>query len=575
MLSLYYPLSFVIPLNARPKRAIRRENPASHVFDRSLGASLLWSRCVVLFVCSWPAASVAAADFASLLLFVLRPALPPSLLSSSTIRVPRCFAANKPRHNRSMRNCQNNTNDTTTSGATATRFGCAPDWDRQDSDLSSSAVCVLSCRPLASVAVCLCCVSVFSSSLSCSRSRQITEFVKLNPTAQCVANGAGVADSTATYTLQLHTQSAGPLTLHVILGPLFPERPPSCQLTTHNSSLRLQHKYLDANGSLSLHPKLQPTQWSPHVNLGLIIQDLVRELTQQPPVLVNGAMPAFAASPAASYPGVAAQQQVQQQQHHMQLAQQHAQAHNSSPGSYMAVSPAHMHHPLQQPASQQPSPHSANSASSSGIPPIPRRPSLTSSPHASVSSLSSGGGGRTRPPDVPASFPELDGMSIAQLEDVLAEPAAVRDLAAEMDQVVQIEKVQREMVEKIESAAKANLAKRAQLEALASQLASEVTRLRDAQQLHASLLARHHASASRYSLPGVLSMLDASIAAAEEASEDSKTRYEAINSKAAAAGSAAGVAEDQQALEQYIKQRMTFHEQSAKKERLIETYGRQ
>lgn len=97
------------------------------------------------------------------------------------------------------------------------------------------------------------------------RTRQLTEFIKLNPTAILNNNNnSNPQDSTANYSLTIPTQTVGPLILSVLLTPQFPERPPilSLKLTSQQlSNNKLQYKYLDSNGFLSLHPKIQSHTW--------------------------------------------------------------------------------------------------------------------------------------------------------------------------------------------------------------------------------------------------------------------------------------------------------------------------
>jgi hypothetical protein len=171
-------------------------------------------------------------------------------------------------------------------------------------------------------------------------------------------------------------------------------------------------------------------------------------------------------------------------------------------------------------------------------------------------------------------------MSIGDLEDVLwIGDEAVKDQAAEVDVLKQLEARTQELAAKVTEKARENLAQRAQLESLTAQLSSESARLREAQQHHASLLHRQQRTASKFTLAHLLHQLEGSIAEADEQSEETKARFEELPKVGAAgAGAAAGAAagnEDQVLLEQFIKQRMIMHERAAKKERLIEIYGRQ
>jgi hypothetical protein len=401
---------------------------------------------------------------------------------------------------------------------------------------------------------------------SCSRSLQISEFLKLNPSAQLVNSANGPSDPTTTYTLSLQTGSAGVVTMHVVLGPLFPERPPACQLTTPLQALRLHHRYLDASGYLSLHPKLQPAAWTPHSNLGLLIQGLAAEIVQSPPQLVGGQAPAFSASSTSP----SAQQQQQQQQPQLPGGYGNYSAHQrAANGSYNPPSSQQQFQPQQQQQSQ---------SQPSGAPAIPPRQHSPPASSASISSSSSAGGVvRTRPPDVPTHFPQLDSMSIGDLEDVLwIGEEAVKDQAAEVDVLKQLEARTQELAAKVTEKARENLAQRAQLESLTAQLSSESARLREAQQHHASLLHRQQRTASKFTLAHLLHQLEGSIAEADEQSEETKARFEELPkvSSQQQQGAAAGN-EDQVLLEQFIKQRMIMHERAAKKERLIEIYGRQ
>jgi hypothetical protein len=169
---------------------------------------------------------------------------------------------------------------------------------------------------------------------------------------------------------------------------------------------------------------------------------------------------------------------------------------------------------------------------------------------------------------VPAHFPQLDGMSILQLQDVLEEgDNAVRDLSAAMPLVSQLDDLQKDMAARIERMAKHNLDKKDRLDVLRAQVNIESTRLREEQQRHASLLQRQQQAQSQYSLPNLLGQLDAAIVSAEDESEETKERFKA-RSKGAPA-------EEQSLLDQFIRQRITVHQRAAKKERLMEIYGRQ
>jgi hypothetical protein len=418
---------------------------------------------------------------------------------------------------------------------------------------------------------------------SLSRGQQISEFIRLNPSA---LHTFTAADGTATYQVPIQTGSAGLLTLQIHLGPLFPERPPVCQLTTQAQGLRLQHRYLDAGGYLSQHPKLQQAQWSPHTSFAMLVQQLAREIVQQPPQLVGGQAPAFsspaqgsAAPPPMQFGGPAPPSAQYGYYPHPSPPSQPPQP---SPHSHFDVSASNgqLAAPVAQHANpfmragpsalppQQPSPQPQLSNGGPPLPPV--RPS--SEVHMDARNGSSGVV-RSRPPDVPQSFPHLDGLSIQSLEDVLAGgDDAVRDMAAELEPVKQLEKFQRECAQKVGAKARENLAAKSNLEALTQQLAAETARLKESQRLHAALQQRQHASQSHFTLSSLLPQLDVAIAQAEEESEQSKERFESLNPKQAAANGAA--CEEQAVLELYIKQRMLVHERSAKKERLTEIYGR-
>jgi hypothetical protein len=244
----------------------------------------------------------------------------------------------------------------------------------------------------------------------------------------------------------------------------------------------------------------------------------------------------------------------------------------SYPGYAAQPNNVYMQQPSSSPSSQQyvPQHMQASPQPQSQQPPIPPRKSSLSS-----SSPVPAPGARTRPPEVPSSFPSLDALSIAQLEALLSGSAedqsqAVKDLAADMSEVKQIEEVQRQLCSRIEELAKSNLARRDELEMLSAKAQVEATRLRENQQQYQSLLQRQQQAAQKYALGNILQLLDSSITSMEEQSEVTKSRYEAQNQKAGAVDQ-----QDPVTLEQYIQERMVVHERAAKKERLVEMYGRQ
>ncbi|ETL29664.1 hypothetical protein L916_17237 [Phytophthora nicotianae] len=224
----------------------------------------------------------------------------------------------------------------------------------------------------------------------------------------------------------------GPLTLQLQLPTEFPVKVPRLKV-----SIPVQHQWLDAAGNVQGHPDLN--KWTAHSDLGRIVTEIVTELrvvantasTSKPPVSpARSSSPAPAAS-LSPYPG--------------------------SRASYSSPSRQSSQALIQQPKEQTPD----------------------------TSKMQ-----RTQMPVIPAIFPELEELSLSQLEKLNSDKHSLKKFVKELTSVKEFTQLRDEVLHSNMGIAKTTLGYEAELRELQEVVEAQRVELRAAQQTLAEKQAR-------------------------------------------------------------------------------------
>lgn len=188
---------------------------------------------------------------------------------------------------------------------------------------------------------------------------------------------------------------------------------------------------------------------------------------------------------------------------------------------------------------------------------------------------------RTKVPEIPTSFPFLDGLSIQELEDLLSDSQHIKDIIAEHELIVELDNKCKEVMMKIKETTDKNNEKKQELLQLDSSLQTITSNLRQSQTINNSLSNRQQKFYQKFSLQNYISLLDQQIQQMEEQSDQTREKYENLNQKIISANnntntnlssSSLSSSDDQGLLEQYIKERISVHELTAKKEIILNNH---
>ncbi|KAE8895277.1 hypothetical protein PF005_g4647 [Phytophthora fragariae] len=286
----------------------------------------------------------------------------------------------------------------------------------------------------------------------------------------------------------------GPLTLQLQLPTEFPVKVPRLK-----ASIPVQHRWLDAAGNVQGHPDLN--KWTAHSDLGRIVTEIVTELrvvassasASKPPV-----SPARSSSPApslAQYPG-------------------------SRASSYMSPSRPSPQAQVQQPKQKQ-------------------------TPDTSKMQ-------RTQMPVIPAVFPELEELSLAQLEKLNSDKRALKKFVKELTSVKEFTQLRDEVLHSNMGIAKTTLGYESELRELQDVVEAQQAELRAAQQSLAEKQARQQRIVARHRPDALLEQLSAAAKDVDNETDEIATQF------------AHGDIDVAQFISTYLPQRNLYHERTLK-----------
>ncbi|KAF1329123.1 hypothetical protein FI667_g6240, partial [Globisporangium splendens] len=286
-------------------------------------------------------------------------------------------------------------------------------------------------------------------------------------------------------------------------------------------SMPLQHKWLDIAGNVQGHPDLN--QWTAHSDLGRIVSEIVNELRR-----VASSAQLHAAAPA---DGVAAKPDTRR------------------PSS---ASPSPPQHQLQQSA------YSLQTASYTSISSQAQsRQSAVSTQQeqqqAAVKSLP-----RTQMPVIPAIFPELEELSVAQLEVLATDRHALKALVKKMHSVQEFMKLREDVMVGNVRIAETTLSHEGEMRTLQVEVQTLRSSLRDAQESLAQKQARQNRVLARHRPDALLDQLSAATKELDASSDDLALQF------------AHGEMDVAQFSAQYLPQRALYHERTIKLNKILQ-----
>ncbi|CAI5733191.1 unnamed protein product [Hyaloperonospora brassicae] len=306
------------------------------------------------------------------------------------------------------------------------------------------------------------------------------------------AGGRAKNQQQTTFEVPVTNTPRGPLTLEVQLPSEFPVRVP--QLKT---SIPVQHRWIDTAGNVHAHPDL--SRWTAHSDLGRIVTEIVTELR-------SGANQTAASKPLASLAG--------------------------SSSSVSTASTASL--------------SQYRSSSSRQSPPVPihQRP-LQQAPDTSKIQ-------RTQMPIVPAVIPELEGLSVAQLEELNSDTHALKKFVKSLPLVTEFTELRDQVLHCNMGIARTTLGYERELRDLQAVVAAQRTELRAAQQALAEIQARQQRIIARHRPDALLEQLAAATKHADNTTDELATQF------------VQGDVDFARFLATYMPQRSVYHERTLK-----------
>ncbi|KAG3160568.1 hypothetical protein PI126_g6838 [Phytophthora idaei] len=279
------------------------------------------------------------------------------------------------------------------------------------------------------------------------------------------AGGRAKNQQQTTFEVPVADTPRGSLALQLQLPPEFPVKVPRLK-----ASIPVQHRWLDAAGNVQGHPDL--SKWTAHSDLGRIVTEIVTELrvvassasASKPPV-----SPARSSSPAPSlspYPG--------SRSSHASPSRQSSQAQ------------------IQQPKQQTPD----------------------------TSKMQ-----RTQMPVIPAIFPELEELSLSQLEKLNSDKHALKKFVKELTSVKEFTQLRDEVLHSNMGIAKTTLGYETELLELQEVVEAQRVELRAAQQALAEKQARQQRIVARHRPDALLEQLSAAAKDVDNESDEIATQF--------------------------------------------------
>jgi hypothetical protein len=166
-------------------------------------------------------------------------------------------------------------------------------------------------------------------------------------------------------------------------------------------------------------------------------------------------------------------------------------------------------------------------------------------------------------PPIPQHFETLDACSLAQLQDAIRDPIALRALLMQQESVRSMSAVREDLYTGLQQLAQGNLAQRERSAALQTEVVALRSEVADAQRRVAELTSRQNAVLQRYSVHNLVRQLGTTRLESERRSEEIVSRHASTGALADAQDLDAFVAD-------YVAARAEYHLRSAKLERLVE-----
>ncbi|KAG7382583.1 hypothetical protein PHYPSEUDO_004724 [Phytophthora pseudosyringae] len=282
------------------------------------------------------------------------------------------------------------------------------------------------------------------------------------------AGGRAKNQQQTTFEVPVADTPRGPLALQLQLPTEFPVKVPRLK-----ASIPVQHRWLDAAGNVQGHPDLN--KWTAHSDLGRIVTEIVTELR------------VVASSASASKPPVSP-------------------ARSSSPAPAASFSPY--------PGSR------ASYASPRRQPPQAQtqQPKQQQTPDTSKMQ-------RTQMPVIPAVFPELEELSVSQLEKLSSDKRALKKFVKDLTSVKEFTQLRDEVLHSNMGIAKATLGYESELRELQEVVETQRAELRAAQQALAEKQARQQRLVARHRPDALLEQLSAAAKDVDNESDEIASQF--------------------------------------------------
>ncbi|KDO33686.1 hypothetical protein SPRG_19299 [Saprolegnia parasitica CBS 223.65] len=335
-----------------------------------------------------------------------------------------------------------------------------------------------------------------SSELMRLRGRQIASLVR--------AGGQAINHEQSIFDVVVRLADARSLTLRISLPDEFPMQAPLIQTTS-----RVQHSWLDAQCRVVGHIDL--ASWGVHADLGRIVNDILSEFQRNPPVVAGRVT-------------------------------------STPPPAYHApVSPAYTQpfYPSSSGAASYATPYNNNTSQSSSYtrektpPPLKAR-----DPYM-----------HTQTPAIPTSFPELDELSITQLEKLVSDRQALKAYIRNMDAVINFMKLYDDLVKGNAELAEKNLSYEGTLATLQMDIQSLKSQVQAAQEVLSLKQVRQQEILSRVRGDVLVARVTQAADEVDEATEDIGSRF------------TNGEMDVSQFLAEFLPSRKLYHQRMAKVER--------
>ncbi|KAH7492219.1 hypothetical protein PRIC1_002309 [Phytophthora ramorum] len=336
-----------------------------------------------------------------------------------------------------------------------------------------------------------------SSSRSSQQETHLSELERLRGrqlSSLVRAGGRAKNQQQTTFEVPVADTPRGSLTLQLQLPTEFPVKVPRLK-----ASIPVQHRWLDAAGNVQGHPDLN--KWTAHSDLGRIVAEIVTELrvvastaSSKPPV-----SPAQSSSPApvaslSPYPG--------------------------SRASYLSPSRQSPQAQIQQPKQQQ-------------------------TPDTSKMQ-------RTQVPVIPPVFPELEELSLSQLEKLNSDKRVLKTFVKELTSVKEFTQLRDEVLHSNMGIAKTTLGYEVELRELQEAVETQRAELRVAQQALAEKQARQQRIVARHRPDALLEQLSTAAKDVDNETDEVATQF------------SHGDMDVAQFISTYLPRRNLYHERTLK-----------